>query len=64
MACAMKIEEMRFLMDMVHPSNQHVFMTNDMYDASSCLYRDVVITFKFNIVSEIQTMQGKVSGGA
>ena len=53
MACDVKIEEMRFLMDMVHPSNQHSSATSDMYDTSSCLHRDVVITFKFDIVNEI-----------
>ena len=63
MACDVKIEEMRFLMDMVHPSNQHMSMTSDTYDTSSCLYRDVIITFNFDIVDEIQMMWGKVSGG-
>ena len=64
MACAVKIEEMRFLMDMVHPSNQYASTTSDMYDASSCLYRDAVITFKFDLVDKIQTMRSKMSGGA
>ena len=53
MACTMKIEEMRFLMDMVHPLNQHASVTSDMCDASSYLHMDAVITFKFNIVDEI-----------
>ena len=64
MACDVKIEEMRFLMDMVHPSDKHTSTTSDMYNASSCLHRDVVITFKFNIVDKIRMMWDKMSGGA
>ena len=34
MVSAVKIEEIRFIMDMVHPSKQHTSITSDMYDVN------------------------------